>query len=366
METSYYKLQYKSFPNGALSYLRQQQGWKQKPFVRKPLPYWSRVERQTFYKGFGGWTGNYQSGASSTIFIPTSPLGWSEMDQAVTKARTKFLSSIGGSAELGTAIAEWRSSLELIATRAKALREGYGHLKKGQFRKFLSTFNTRPRKKDRRKTWSRPKDASAIWIEYWFAWAPTIQDIYDSIDVIQNPASDEYVEAASGRQVTRKTSTGDPNLGASVQRTTNGVCIAKFGGAVTISNPNLYQAQQLGLINPATVLWNITPFSWFVDWFSNVGVFLEGFSDTAGLSFKQLYLTKFVKLTVDIDQNAGPPSAPGYAAKKEQVESMFMERTLISTLPMPKLKLSLPDRLSETRAATAISLLILLFTSEKK
>lgn len=365
MRERYYVKKTSPFPNGKFSSFREQSGVKQKPFEPVPLPYTCLIARQTSYEPVGSWVGkSNQSGCTSTNFFPNQPLTLPEMTIAINKARSKFLSSVGGSSELGTTIVEWRSSLEMIAVRANALATGFKHLKRGRFKAFLGTFNIRPKAKHRRMTWSKPKDASALWIEYWFGWAPTVGDIYDSIDVLQNPVADKDVEAASGREVIISKDFSDRDTRWTIKG--DGFCIAKFGGKVAVSNPNLYQANQLGLVNPALIAWNVTPFSWFVDWFANVGDFLGGFSDTLGLSFKDLYLTKFGRLQshhVYIGNLRYPMYMHGTVEDAWMVQ---MERSLLNTLPMPRLTATLPVRLSVTRAATAVSLLTLLFTSEKK
>lgn len=353
------------FPNGTDSYVRSQEGVKQKPFEPVPLPYKLTVARQTKYEPVGWYRGqSYQSGAMSTLFFPVPPLNRPEMTVAVNRARGKFLSNVGSSSELGTTIAEWRSSLEMITARTRSLTKGYKHLRRGEFKAFLRTFNIRPKPRHRRKTWSRPKDASALWIEYWFGWAPTVSDVYDSIGVLQNPVTDKRVEASSGRNVLFTSNKSSRDVIHKLKSA--GFCIAKIGGKVVVSNPNLYQANQLGLVNPALIAWNIAPFSWFVDWFVNVGEFLGGFSDTFGLKFKDLYLTRFGQLESDLEY-LGNISFPQYLyGKTESAWMVQMNREPLSDLPMPRLTASFPDKLSVTRAATAISLLVLLFTSEKK
>lgn len=365
MRTPYYVFKQTSYPNGMESSWRKQEGLKQKPFEPVPLPYKCLIAQQKTHEPIGWYAdGSYQSGATSSFFFPAFPLDRPEMTVAVNKARSKFLSAVGGSSELGTTLVEWRSSLEMITARTQALAKGYKHLRRGQLKAFFETFNIRPKARHRRMTWSKPKDASALWIEYWFGWAPTVSDVYDSIEVLQNPVNSKHVEAASGREVNVSDDWSTDNTVHTLD--SKGFCIAKFGGTVSVENSNLYQASQLGLVNPALIAWNVAPFSWFVDWFVNVDEFLGGFSDTLGLEFKDLYLTRFGRLESHVVY-MGNISNPSYIyGKVEDAWMVQMERELLSTLPMPRLTATLPLGLSKTRAATAVSLLILLFTSEKK
>ncbi len=64
-----------------------------------------------------------------------------------------------------------------------------------------------------------------------------------------------------------------------------------MGCEVTISNPNLYLANNLGLANPAIVVWELIPFSFVVDWFVTVGQFLENGSAWLGLTVTKPYTT---------------------------------------------------------------------------
>lgn len=53
-----------------------------------------------------------------------------------------------------------------------------------------------------------------------------------------------------------------------------------------IDNPNVFMANKLGLINPAYWAWDLTPWSFVVDWWFPVGDFLNNFSASLGLTFE--------------------------------------------------------------------------------
>lgn len=61
--------------------------------------------------------------------------------------------------------------------------------------------------------------------------------------------------------------------------------------AADIHNPNLFLANQLGLINPAYWLWDSTPWSHIVDWWIPVGPFLNSLTASVGLVFSDAAVT---------------------------------------------------------------------------
>lgn len=67
----------------------------------------------------------------------------------------------------------------------------------------------------------------------------------------------------------------------------------RFGGKYTISNDVLRKLHQTGLDDPLGTLWELTPFSFVVDWFVNVGDHVAALSDWNGLSFKDTYTVVF-------------------------------------------------------------------------
>lgn len=60
----------------------------------------------------------------------------------------------------------------------------------------------------------------------------------------------------------------------------------------TVTNPNLLLANQLGLVNPASVIWETTKYSFIVDWFVNVSGFIDNFTSHLGLSYKNTSVTR--------------------------------------------------------------------------
>lgn len=120
------------------------------------------------------------------------------------------------------------------------------------------------------------------------------------------------------------------------------------------SNPNLLLANRLGLINPQLWLWELTPWSFVVDWWLPVGTFLNNFTASVGLDFTGLSITRTYKGdgTISCDytsQQSLKFTGTWYAAHKERTTSVM--------LPVP---VSIPygKGLSIQRGQNALALIV--------
>jgi len=142
---------------------------------------------------------------------------------------------------------------------------------------------------------SAAKSLANNWLEYSFGWKPLIQDIYQAVDLLQNPIKSIRPTGKASASHIAIVETGSKASGFYSGQNVQGVRYAKQGCVVTIDNPNLYLANNLGLVNPLTVAWELVPFSFVVDWFVNVGEFLNSGTDLLGLTVTQPYAVYGIK-----------------------------------------------------------------------
>lgn len=260
-------------------------------------------------------------------------------------------------ASLGVTVAEGREALTLMALRAGQLYRSFKHLKRGRFGDFVRELKVRPLKKHERTRWTKPKHAASIWLEYWFGWAPLVGDIDACVDVLTSAPPPLILTGSA----TRKISGGGVVNGGGQLLTYqySGKAVVKQYARVRIENPNALLRQQAGLTNAAEIAWAIVPFSFLVDWFGNVGDVLRARTDFSGLVIEEAYATAHCKLQSAQSQawNAGTPWYRKWSGMNQQVCTRRILRIV-----GPELQFKLPQRLSVTRAATAISLLVSLFT----
>lgn len=302
-------------------------------------------------------SGTYDQGATTSFAYAYLAQATGTLEnQSKIKAYAKFVDLTREKAELGLAIAERKEALGLIRKRALDLGEAMLFLLTGQFRRFLKRLNLSPHPKHQRLRRNRPKQAASLWLEYWMGWAPMVADVYAAVDVLQSGYPDDMVVKASA------SSTAPFNGSAGINHPSEGYWFwyftakvkVRYQGTVSVTNPNLYRANQLGLVNPVALLWQLIPFSFIVDWFVNVGQFLNSWSDFLGLEIKDTMTS--VTRTLHGDEYYRR-----YGALTSWSASAGSFSRVLS-LDKPKLGWRQYRGLSPTRGATAISLLVSIFT----
>jgi len=339
------------YPDGTAKSLVVQEKYKQgHPFEDKPLPYGLRVVRTS-----AQYNSDVEKQLGCYSYIEPNDTSWVRY-RAQNMCYERFVNKIHETAELGLFAAERREAADLILQRVLTLRKGWLALRLGRFKEFLRLMRVQtPLKKHRGMVRNRSKQASALWLEYWFGWSPMLSDIYTAVELIDSPYPDYKVFATA-----RARDPGAPERVNPWGGTYNELREHEFSfrmqADVSISNPMLYRASQFGIVNPATILWELVPFSFLVDWFIPVGNYLSSYSDFVGLEPRNAFTTERVtsKNYCDALVANNPRRTTRFIG-----ESFRLTRTL--GIPRPVVVPSEFKGLSVTRGATAISLLIALF-----
>lgn len=258
-------------------------GWKQdKPFVAV-LPY--ECKRESVFTSTVVWpAGN---------MLPADVISsyWSsDWDIAVNACYDKLKAKMSERAQLGVTIAEANQAYAMIHDRSIQLYRMFRKLRRGDLAGAQQTLNIAVGK-------SKPasKAMADLYLEVHFGALPLYSDIHDAVKVIQDPIKAQWVKAThSGKYKKIQLSPHDageipgrtyPNpYKWDSDRYINMSHDVAMGAQVAVDNPNLWLANQMGLVNPLTVMWELVPFSFVVDWVVNVGQVLGAYSDFYGLS----------------------------------------------------------------------------------
>jgi hypothetical protein len=178
-----------------------------------------------------------------------------------------------------------------------------------------------------------------------------INDIYNGVDTLQSPITSKNVRASvrSTRQESLKTSNTNYQTVSDYEMRQ----VVRASLQADITNPNLYKANALGLINPASVVWELVPYSFVVDWFVPVGGFLSSFTWDVGLKILRPQRTLFCEVT---NSYRLFPKISGIPYGEAKVYGATVRRT--TDFPLPKLAVRPFNGFSPVRGATACALLI--------
>lgn len=187
-------------------------------------------------------------------------------------------------------------------------------------------------------------------LEFHFGWEPLVKDIWASANIyLEDPFK------GLGKKVKASAKASVKSGGFPVYNYTFGTVNSWTESVVLrantiVTNPNLRQAEQLGLLNPAVLLYELIPFSFVVNWFVNVEQILSVPTDFAGISFQYASTTRLIKLEEQSYYKYGAIMAP-------HRNRWHLSLQRVNGISKPELAIRPFKWPSVTRGLTAVSLL---------
>ena len=197
-----------------------------------------------------------------------------------------------GSAALGVTMASWRQSRDMVTSRYRQMTLQATEFEE-RARRVLVSGKSR---QQRRLHAIRLRGLADQYLEMVFGWQPLLADIHAAArTVIDTKPQRRWVRASASTVLSldygvRTSSRAD-------WRTFFGTVRRSRGCQVTVSNPNLWLRERAGLNNPATVAWDLVPWSFVVNMFVNTGQLVGSISDFAGLTFSNPFDVKACDVT---------------------------------------------------------------------
>lgn len=266
--------------------------------------------------------------------MATPGINWASMrvtidSNIVNRAITEALLKVQNQkVHLGAALAEAKTTIDMIVNRIKTLIDMYKAIRKGRWsevwrylyhhREVIGRRASRERVYRMRyngetfvgtyrewyttvhTAWRR--DSSSAYLEVVYGWLPLMSDIYGGIDALSNGFRERDKIFSVKREVRDPISLSDfVGSPANCMFATGGkafaACKVQLWGCVT---GNLHAASALGIVNPLSVLWEVTPFSFVIDWLMPVGAWLEHLTATLGVDFVAGCRTDTIQASVGI------------------------------------------------------------------
>jgi hypothetical protein len=312
----------------------------------------------------GGGTDTRVTGAPTTVWGVFPVLDIPANAQLAALSRI-LDSAKGHSFNAGVFAAESKMAVDMCVTNLGKLGRSILALKRGDFSTALRQLGTTSHKTSKLKS----KDISGRWLEMQYGWLPLLSDCFEAA---------KAVEAISkGPKTVRFTATA--SAGATHDYGGFGYTDAKLKQKFKRSFRYTYEQaeelsipRQLGLLDPASVLWEITPYSFVVDWFLPFGTYLSDLNQIPKLTGRWLVTNKLgtdgnVERTSGSGQSQNPPCGYHGGTHKYDTVSVWPSVSRRAAyywrqplggpppIPFPNLK-SLAGAYSPRRLFNAISL----------
>jgi hypothetical protein len=211
---------------------------------------------------------------------------------------------------------------------------------------------------------SYASDASQRWLEFQYGWLPLIDDVYAAALAFEEKTRVRRAQVyrVSSTEFDRVDVSGSP-----VNTVCTGPGTAKYHVKLQYEfTEKLAVNRSLGLANPIEALWELLPYSFVLDWFLPIGVYLDTLSVLPTLEGRwcqtvSVHCVARSKLTP-----TGETIATGLSASMEYVE---VSRTVGSgfralNIPIPRVK-PLDKAFSPLHIANAVALFHSLLNGKK-
>jgi len=174
---------------------------------------------------------------------------------------------------MGTFLAQGKQTVDQTISTIGALSSSLVALKKRQFGRALSLVGLAPGQRRisslRRRVDSG--DISGAWLAMQYGWLPFVSDVFEAWKAYEEltapPKSLSFV-------VTAKNSISWNGSAEPTNYTCNNRRVDSVRLKYTLTE-ELSAPRSLGLLDPASVAWELTPWSFVIDWFVPVGEYLE-------------------------------------------------------------------------------------------
>lgn len=271
--------------------------------------YWSITDSQGPYESVAG------------LNLPTQL-----MSQADSKALSSFNEKVRGQLDLAIDLFQSRQTGKMLADAAALSR-------------YVRKFNPLALKRDFKRFLLNPKRLGGKWLEFQYGWRPLAQSLYESAKLATTPKRDYVRVKARGSQVEIRVVKSTSGIERSTRLERESARV-EFAGLIKLSDGFVQNAAQMSSLNPASIAWELTPFSFVVDWFYDVGNYIRqaetwaiyrtgwlgGYKTTTSLST--------VSSTIVTVSNSSTNVSSG--SRTGHFRRAYKARTVLTSYPFPR------------------------------
>lgn len=256
---------------------------------------------------------------------PNDPSGYATTI-ADNKAKIAYLNSIASAkSQLQglVTLGERKEAMRMIQGRGRQLRDGIMSYTRSAEERAVDV--SRSRRFRGRSRAQRVRDltnsVANTWLEYSFGWRPLVNDLDGAARALarintQSITYFAYVTGSGNETVEAKGNRSSGSAYFTVKWTAHKVATVdvKYIGKLQLSPSAAEKLETLGLTleNWVPTLWELIPYSFLVDYFTNVGDVIEGWSSNLGSmawtqqTIRRQHLSEMIAMYVDYDFAAQP------------------------------------------------------------
>lgn len=235
-----------------------------------------------------------------------------------------------GGASWGVTLASWHQSRDMIVKRMqsaqRALDRSYMHLTRDK--RLLNSIRK-----------ERESLAGQV-LETEFGWMPLVQDIKAALTTVcEHAIPDTWVTARHRLHYPKSPWFNQPGTPAQWWRW-EGQGNCTLCAKVSVSNPNLWLANRMGLVNLPAIAWDLVPWSFVVNMFGNFNQLISSVTSEVGLSVSDRNYTENVVMMTSFE---GIMTQAGQTMKTRQVFVNRQKSRGLSTMPAMTFQWKVPD-----------------------
>lgn len=314
-----------------------------------------------YYRGFGSYsegtetvfsdtTGRLVRSSEGTFNSSTYPGDWPAYDDTVTaESLSRLYDKVRNTVDLSVSIAEQGQVRRMLRDTARTLEYVRRHPLSGLMQAYRN-FRRYP-----------PGSAKAVgskWLEFQYGWRPLAQDIYNSVIELEKSFRSLMVVEAKASSIASKTARANPSDLEYSELTMS--CRNLYKCRYTPATDTTALISNFTSLNPVSIAWELTPYSFVVDWFYDVGGYLRNFESALlqRANFIDGFQTQTYRLTGK-GFKKGSVNDAGFTTTYNQTNSIsysWKRRTVLGTTPFPELPRFKAD-LGSSRLLSAAALL---------
>lgn len=271
------------------------------------------------------------------VFLP-----WTSLDEL--GLQSKLVEKIRGHEfNLAVNVAQSKKLVDMCVLNIRKLSRSLRYLKRGDFANAARQLGIRKPPRSRLNA----GDVSGRWLELQYGWMPAVKDSYEAAKAYEALTTYRHSRVVVTKQ---KRSSYEGSAAPS-----NYSCpgIARTRRKIVYEMEEALSApRSLGLMDPFSVVWEIIPYSFVIDWFIPVGSYLENLAVIPNLR------GRFCVSTDQMKQAAfGRALNPTYAGRRRTYFARQVTRSVSTGLSVQKPWFQpLPLALSAKRIFNAIAL----------